>query len=202
VDEERVNEDRGYAPAETTPKTTPKKNNLICELFGNGPYIFTVMGLSSLFFVFTGVQVWVTSYVVVVLGKSQAEITLAFGVTSITAPIIGVIAGGIFIDKIGGYKGEAAMALTLKICFAFACLAATFAITCAYVPKAVADQGVSLYHARLRRCHHPCGHGLPCVGGPARHAQRRIGLVDVLLPTVWVRFLAPRVCAHRRLGHV
>jgi MFS family permease len=142
VDEERVNEYRGYAPAETTPKTTPKKNNLICELFGNGPYIFTVMGLSSLFFVFTGVQVWVTSYVVVVIGKSQAEITPAFGVTSITAPIIGVIAGGIFIDKIGGYKGEAAMALTLKICFAFACLAATFAITCAYVPKAVADQGV------------------------------------------------------------
>ena len=141
VDEER-GDAQDNAPAGATPKTTPKKRNLICELFGNGPYIFTVMGLSSLFFVVTGVQVWVTSYIVVVIGKSQAEVTPAFGVTSITAPIIGVLAGGIFIDKIGGYKGEAAMALTLKICFTFACLAATFAISCAYVPNAVADQGV------------------------------------------------------------
>lgn len=58
-----VDEERRDAPAGTTPKTTPKKRNLICELFGNGPYIFTVMGLSSLFFVVTGVQVWVISYI-------------------------------------------------------------------------------------------------------------------------------------------
>lgn len=68
-----VDEERGDAPAGTTPKTTPKKRNLICELFGNGPYIFTVMGLSSLFFVVTGVQVWVTSYIVVLRAACECS---------------------------------------------------------------------------------------------------------------------------------
>ena len=119
-----------------------KPRNLLCELLGNGVYIYTVMALSALFFVVTGIQVWVTSYIVIVIGKKQADVTPAFGVTSITAPILGVFAGGSFIDKIGGYKGDSAMALTLKWCCVFACCAAGAAITCAWVPKALADQGV------------------------------------------------------------
>ena len=53
-----------------------------------------VLGLASLFFVVTGIQFWVTAYMVVVLGRTQAEVTPAFGVVSITAPILGVISGG------------------------------------------------------------------------------------------------------------
>ena len=119
-----------------------KRRNLLCELLHNGVYAYTVLSLSALFFVVTGIQVWVTSYIVVVIGKKQADVTPAFGVTSITAPILGVFAGGTFIDKIGGYKGESAMALTLKWCCIFACCAAGAAITCGWVPKTIADQGV------------------------------------------------------------
>ena len=118
----------------------PPPTNPLRLLLRNGVYSFTVLALCSLFFVVTGVQFWVTSYIVVVIGDggskvTQADVTPAFGVTSIVAPILGVFAGGAFIDNIGGYKGESAMALTLKCCFAFALCAAGSAIACAYVPR-------------------------------------------------------------------
>ena len=115
--------------------------NPLCELLNNGVYCWTVLSICSLFFVVAGVQFWVTSYIVKVIGKTQEEVTPAFGLTSILAPIIGVFAGGMFIDQIGGYRGEAAMALTLKCCFIFSCCAATSAITCAYIPTQLADDG-------------------------------------------------------------
>ena len=72
------------------------------ELLTNRIFMFTVLALCALFFVVTGIQFWVTSYIIVVIGKTQAEVTPAFGVTSIVAPILGVLAGGNFIDRIGG----------------------------------------------------------------------------------------------------
>ena len=46
-----------------------------------------------------------TAYIITIIGRPQSEVTPAFGATSIIAPILGVVCGGIFIDKIGGYKG-------------------------------------------------------------------------------------------------
>ena len=71
----------------------------------------------------------------------QTYVTPAFGGTSIIAPLLGVFAGGAFIDKIGGYKGASAMANTLKCCAVFAAFAAFAAIACAIVPKAIAQGG-------------------------------------------------------------
>jgi hypothetical protein len=116
----------------------------LCELLSNGVYVCVVLALSSLFFVVTGIQFWVTSYIIRIIKMPQAYVTPAFGATSILAPIAGVVCGGLFIDKIGGYKGAAALALTLKWCFVFASCAAACAITCAYIPKRIADGGDSV----------------------------------------------------------
>ena len=37
--------------------------------------------------------VQVTKYLIVVIGKDQADVTVAFGITSITAPIVGTRLG-------------------------------------------------------------------------------------------------------------
>ena len=111
----------------------------LIRLLTNGVYMCSVLGLSALFFVVTGVQFWVTSYIVKVIAMEQTYVMAAFGVTVITAPILGVFAGGAFIDKIGGYKGASAMITTLKCCCVFAFIAAGTAITAAAVPKALAQ---------------------------------------------------------------
>ena len=47
-----------------------------------------MLALCDLYFVVTGIQFWVISYIIVVLGKTQAEVTPVFGVTSIVAPTL------------------------------------------------------------------------------------------------------------------
>jgi len=73
----------------------------------------------------------------VVIGKDQADVTVAFGITSITAPIVGVFLGGTIIDKLGGYQGPVATARTLKCCAIFAIGASSSAVLCAFAPKLI-----------------------------------------------------------------
>ena len=47
-----------------------------------------MLALCDLYFVVTGIQFWVISYIIVVLGKTQVEVTPVFGVTSIVAPTL------------------------------------------------------------------------------------------------------------------
>lgn len=70
-----------------------------------------------------GIQFWVTKYILEIIQPpgGQNAIVAPFGITSVFAPTIGVVCGGMFVDKLGGYKGAAALALTLKVCFVFAC---------------------------------------------------------------------------------
>ena len=112
-------------------------------LLGNPVYCCVVCALASLFFVVTGIQFWVTPYVIKVIGKPQEDITVAFGLTSITAPIIGVFMGGTIIDKLGGYKGNKALARTLFVCTVNAVLAASSAALTAFVPLAAKDSYVA-----------------------------------------------------------
>jgi len=114
-----------------------KRKSALMRLGCNSIYMTTVLGLSCLFFVVTGIQFWVTKYLIVVIGKKQDDVTLAFGVTSITAPIVGVFVGGTIIDKLGGYQGPVATARTLKCCAIFAIGASSSAVLCAFAPKLI-----------------------------------------------------------------
>ena len=129
--------------AEGNGKKEKKRRIPLLALLGNPVYCCTVCALASLFFVVTGIQFWVTPYVIKVIGKPQEDITVAFGLTSITAPIIGVFMGGTIIDKLGGYKGNKALARTLFVCTVNAVLAASSAALTAFVPLAAKDSYVA-----------------------------------------------------------
>ena len=125
----------------------PSTGSPLMLLATNGVYVCTVCSLSALFFVVTGIQFWVTKYIIQVIGEGQGLVVLAFGITSICAPLLGVFAGGTFIDKIGGYKGASALATTLKWCFIFEVCAASAAICTAFIPRMVAAS--SSFHGFL-----------------------------------------------------
>jgi len=104
------------------------------KLLRNPTYMFTCFALAALFFVVTGIQFWVTSYLVDVLGAPKDRVVASFAIVSITAPILGVAIGAAFVDKLGGYEGPTGIARTLKICAVFATIASMAALSTCFVP--------------------------------------------------------------------
>eukprot|EP00995_Heteronema_vittatum_P007122 NODE_225_length_1617_cov_333.228954_g159_i0.p1 GENE.NODE_225_length_1617_cov_333.228954_g159_i0~~NODE_225_length_1617_cov_333.228954_g159_i0.p1 ORF type:complete len:472 (-),score=143.91 NODE_225_length_1617_cov_333.228954_g159_i0:71-1486(-) len=75
------------------------------HLFRNPVYLCTIFSLSGLYFVVTGIQVWVTQYLTGPPVEADANtVIMAFTATTATAPILGVLMGGKVIDYIGGYR--------------------------------------------------------------------------------------------------
>ena len=89
-------------------------------------YISITLGLCSIYFIVTGIQFWMTKYLIEILGGEPILVNTLFSIISVTAPLSGVILGGTFSDKYGGYKGENAIR-AIKLCIAFGLISFVFA---------------------------------------------------------------------------
>jgi len=119
----------------TTEGRPQRRRSPIFRLMATPIYVNLVLGLSCLFFVVTGIQFWVTQFLVEIIGAAKTTVVPVFGVTAITAPLLGVAFGGWFIDRSGGYKGAEGMAHTLKCCSSFGFVAASAAVGCTFVGR-------------------------------------------------------------------
>jgi hypothetical protein len=79
-----------------------------------------MLAICCLLFIVTGIQFWITDYMQTVLKVDPKQVFITFAVVSITAPVLGVIAGGFLITKLGGYTNKTA----LEACFKISILAA------------------------------------------------------------------------------
>ena len=61
----------------------------------NSVFCGLVATMSGLYFVVTGIQYWITAYMMNVLGANAELAALYFVILCFTGPIMGVIAGGI-----------------------------------------------------------------------------------------------------------
>jgi len=86
-------------------------------------YIYTMLAISSLYFVITGIQFWISDYLRNVLGEEKEKVFMSFALISITGPTSGVVIGGTILDRLGGYTGKGALDFCL-ICGTFASLSA------------------------------------------------------------------------------
>ena len=96
-------------------------------------FVNVTLGLCALYFVVTGIQFWMTDYLVQVLKAPYGSVLGAFAATSATGPVFGVVFGGWFIDRVGGYHGVGGRAKTSFYCAVFGCIAVMFAIPAAFV---------------------------------------------------------------------
>lgn len=78
-------------------------------LVHNPSYVFTTMALSALFFVISGIQMWVSDYLGEVLEVPQATVVMAFAIVCITAPVLGAVLSGVVASNFGGYTSPHAM---------------------------------------------------------------------------------------------
>jgi hypothetical protein len=94
------------------------------NIFKRPMFVFSMLTISSVYFVVTGVQFWISDYMILTLGASQGMVFTVFALVSITAPTLGVLLGGNICDRLGGYSGKRA----IDFCLVFALLASIFAI--------------------------------------------------------------------------
>ena len=88
--------------------------DLLCS---NPVYLLIVLAISSLYFVVSGLQFWITTYMTVVMGDPVSEVFTYFVITCITAPSIGVIVSILLFNCIGGYTSRGAYGLCLLFGF-------------------------------------------------------------------------------------
>ena len=89
-------------------------------------YISITLALCSIYFIVTGIQLWMTKYLIEILEEEPLLVNTIFSTISVTAPLFGVLVGGSFSDKYGGYKGENTIK-AIKICIAFGLISFVFA---------------------------------------------------------------------------
>ena len=112
----------------------PSTLNQLCTILDRPVYLWIVLGLSAIYFVITGIQFWTVSYMTNVIGAPLLDIQIAYAITSVTSPLLGVFFGGYFVDKMGGYKEDAmATTNTLLTCDIFGTCAVLCAASCAFV---------------------------------------------------------------------
>ena len=96
----------------------------ILELLCNATFLFLVFAISSLYFVVSGLQYWITPYLNSVIEVPQREVFYFYTTTCLSAPMLGVGLSIMIFTKIGGYNSRKAFFM----CLLFGCMAVAAAI--------------------------------------------------------------------------
>lgn len=86
------------------PQEEPTLRENLEKLVDNKEFWYICLSLTGLFFVVTGIQYWLPTYLKVVYQLQEDEAAVVYTTTSITGPIGGVIVGGVITTYFGGYN--------------------------------------------------------------------------------------------------
>jgi MFS family permease len=98
--------------------------NNLALLWDRKVFVYTMLSISSLYFVVTGIQFWISDYLRAVLMVPMHQVFMSFSIVSITGPTMGVLFGGAVVSRFGGYSSKPA----LTICLIFGTLASVFGL--------------------------------------------------------------------------
>ena len=89
-------------------------------------YVTITLGMCAIYFIVTGIQFWMTKYLIEILDIEPLLVNIIFSGISITAPLFGVLVGGTISDIYGGYKGKNVIR-AIKMIIAFGLVSFVFA---------------------------------------------------------------------------
>jgi sugar phosphate permease len=90
-------------------------------LLSNKAFLIICLALTFLYYVITGIQYWVSNYLITELRQDEKVVFISFAIISITGPVLGVVVGGNVTTQLGGYNSK--RALQLCIVASLLCLA-------------------------------------------------------------------------------
>ena len=86
---------------------------ILSHLLSNREYVMLLLSLTVTYYVVAGVQYWTSSYMITVLGVDRQSSTAFISISSITAPISGLLVGGITTSYYGGHHTQKSQKITL-----------------------------------------------------------------------------------------
>ena len=78
----------------------------LCYIISNGGYMSVLVTLTALYLIISGIQYWITDYVVSVLGHTKETAFIVYICVGALGPIAGVGFSGCIFDRMGGYHGR------------------------------------------------------------------------------------------------
>jgi hypothetical protein len=77
-------------------------------LFQFKVYIVSTGAVIVLIYVVTSLEYWISDYLIVAMNVDPNVVSMTFIITCVTAPTLGVISGGIIVQRYGGYENKTA----------------------------------------------------------------------------------------------
>ncbi|CAD8120620.1 unnamed protein product [Paramecium sonneborni] len=93
------------------------------ELYSIKLWLCCTIVISILYFIVTGIQFWMTDYMISEMHQDKNTVNIVFAVVSITAPVFGCITGGLIAQKLGGYERTKSLYICVLYC-SICCLSA------------------------------------------------------------------------------
>lgn len=95
-------------------------------------FLVCMLALTSLYFIITAIQYWISDYMMQVLGLPKGKVFIFFVIISVTAPTFGLILGGKVSEMMGGYTGKHAV----MFCLINSILASVFGFPIPFISSA------------------------------------------------------------------
>ena len=89
-------------------------------ILSNKPWMLICGGITLLYYVVTGIQYWISDYMITTLKTEQGTVFISYATISVTGPVIGIVFGGNLTTYFGGYTSK--LVLTTALYVAFSCM--------------------------------------------------------------------------------
>ncbi|CAK84475.1 unnamed protein product (macronuclear) [Paramecium tetraurelia] len=86
------------------------------ELYSIKLWLCCTIVISILYFIVTGIQFWMTDYMIHEMHQDKQTVNIVFAIVSITAPVFGCITGGLIAQKLGGYQRAKSLYVCVLYC--------------------------------------------------------------------------------------
>lgn len=118
-------------------KEEPSFCSSLGKLMCNIPFVMIILANSFIYFVLTGIQYWVTDYLINFIGEAETTVLTTFSIVSVTGPVLGVVIGGNVTSCLGGFRSRSALLMTILV--AILCFVSAFPIpfTSEFIPFVV-----------------------------------------------------------------
>mmetsp|Transcript_16621 Transcript_16621/g.28326 ORF Transcript_16621/g.28326 Transcript_16621/m.28326 type:complete len:236 (+) Transcript_16621:1764-2471(+) len=94
-------------------------------LLQNFDFLQLCISLTGLYWVITGIQYWMSDYMITQIKIDPHTVFIGFGIVSITGPVLGVVVGGNVTTHLGGYTAQKSL---------YSCCAVSIFCVCCSLP--------------------------------------------------------------------
>jgi MFS family permease len=83
-------------------------------IFSEPLFIFCVLTMSMLYFIVTFIQYWASDYMLIALDiQDEKQRLFAFSLVCLSSPTLGLVIGGLIVDRLGGYSRKSSVIFCL-----------------------------------------------------------------------------------------